>query len=94
MLGDVYIVGDDGGSGFGVSCCNLVQGFVCQVRFLFDVLLVGGVEVIGEGGEFLGMLGNKCVVEYIVLFFFQLQQCFGDFFQCCCVVVGLYLVVG
>ncbi len=74
MLGDAHTVGDDGGPGFGVSRRNLVQGFARQARLLLDILPAGGVEVIGEGGESLGMLGNKRVVEHIALLLLQLQQ--------------------
>ena len=94
MLGDAHTVGDDGGPGFGVSRRNLGQGFARQARLLFDVLPAGGVEVIGEGGESLGMLGNKRVVEHIALLLLQLQQRFGDPFQRRRVAAGPYLVVG
>ncbi len=41
---------------------QLGRGFARQARLLLDILPAGGVEVIGEGGESTGMLGNKRVV--------------------------------
>lgn len=46
---------------------QLGQGFARQGQTLLDILPAGGVEVIGEGGESTGMLGNKRVVEHIAL---------------------------
>ncbi len=37
---------------------QLGQGFARQARLLFDVLPAGGVEVIGEGGESPGYVGQ------------------------------------
>ena len=52
------------------------------------------MQILGEGGEPLGMLRNKRVVEHLALLFLQLQQRFGDPFQRRRVAAGPYLVVG
>ena len=94
MLGNTHAVGDDGGPGFGVSHGDLGQGFARQAGLLFDILPAGGMQILGEGGESLGMLGNKPVVEHIALLLLQLQQRFGDPFQRRRVTAGPHLVVG
>ena len=51
------------------------------------------MQLLGEGGEPLGMLRNKRVVEHLALLLLQLQQRFGDPFQRRRVAAGPYRVI-
>ncbi|MNS25997.1 hypothetical protein D3C72_579060 [compost metagenome] len=90
VLGDAHAIGDDGGVGFGIGLCDLVEVLARQARFALNRRPACRLDIRRKIIEALGVRGDKIGIQRV----FKRQQMFCDAFQRGSITARFHLEIG